>query len=87
MRQAIVLDGDGIFSSLSTSYGLVRENLVAGVVIWFVGLLLTFGLLFVGGLVPIPGLTTVGFAVVSIYTVSLTTVAYQQATAASGTAE
>lgn len=80
VRQAIVLDGAGVVGSFKTSYGLVRENLGAGVVIWLAGFLLTFGFLFVAGLLPIPGLTTIGFAVVSIYTVALTTVAYQQAT-------
>jgi len=78
VRQAIVLDGHGVLGSFSTSYGLVRENVAAAVVVWFVGLLLTFGLLFVGGFIPIPYLPTIGFAVVSMYVVSLTTVAYQQ---------
>lgn len=82
VRQAIVLDGDGVVEALSNSAGLARENLGAAVVIWVVGILLTGGLLSASSVIPVAGLLTVGYAVVSIYTVALTTVAYQQATVA-----
>jgi hypothetical protein len=84
VRQAIVLDDAGVIGSFKTSYGLARENLGGAIVVWLAGVTLTFGLLFFGALVPIPGLTTIGYAVVSIYTVSLTTVAYQQASGSRG---
>lgn len=79
VRQRIVLGGDGIFEGISNSVSLVRENVLEVVVIWVVTLVLTLGGGFVFGLIPVQVVSTFLNVVVTIYTVSLITVAYQQA--------
>lgn len=81
VRQRVVLDGDGVFTALSKSYGTVKRNLLP-VFVLFAGIT-SFTVLFTYVLptvVPIPGwLMRIVSAAVVVVAIAVTTSAYLQA--------